>query len=120
MGLTYVPVVLRVPGTRTGGYAATFLVDTGAMDSMAPASELEAAGIHPAGRATYELADGSVQELTFGAAQIEFMGELTFGRVVFGPDGSEPLLGVTALESIGVTVDPSSKTLEKLPAIYLK
>lgn len=48
------------------------------------------------------------------------MGEVTAGRVVFGPDGSEPLLGVTALESIGVTVDPSTRTLKKLPAIYLK
>lgn len=68
MGLTYAPVVLRAPGTETEGYAARFLVETGAMDSMAPASALAAAGIRPLGRSTYELADGSVHEMTFGVA----------------------------------------------------
>jgi len=34
----------------------------------------------------YELADGTVHEYRFGLAQIEFMGEVTAGRVVFGPD----------------------------------
>ena len=51
---------------------------------------------------------------------IEFMGETTAGRVVFGPPGSEPLLGVTALESVGILVDPANKTLKRLPAIPLK
>jgi hypothetical protein len=34
--------------------------------------------------------------------------------------GSEPLLGVTALESVGIMVDPVNKTLNRLPAIPLK
>ena len=40
--------------------------------------------------------------------------------VIFGPDDAEPLLGVTALESAGITVDPASRALKKLPAIRLK
>jgi hypothetical protein len=52
--------------------------------------------------------------------QIEVMGEVTAGRVIFGPDDAEPLLGVTALESAGFTVDPGSQTLKRLPAIPLK
>jgi len=40
--------------------------------------------------------------------------------VIFGPDGTEPLLGVTALESVGILVDPAHKTLKRLPAIPLK
>jgi predicted aspartyl protease len=48
------------------------------------------------------------------------MGELTAGRVVFGPEGTEPILGVTALESVGIMVDPVTKTLKRLPAIPLK
>jgi predicted aspartyl protease len=66
------------------------------------------------------LADGSVREYPFGLAQIEFMGETTAGRVIFGEPGSEPLLGVTALESVGIIVDPANKTLKRLPAIPLK
>ena len=48
------------------------------------------------------------------------MGEVTAGRVIFGPDRAEPLLGVTALESVGILVDPANKTLKRLPAIPLK
>jgi hypothetical protein len=55
-----------------------------------------------------------------GLAQIEFMGEITSGRVIFGNDDAEPLLGVTALESVGILVDPANKTLKRLPVIPLK
>jgi clan AA aspartic protease len=120
MGLTYVTVALRVPGTRDGAYEAVFLVDTGATDSMASSAELARAGIQPVGRTVYELADGSVHEYSFGLAQIEFLGEVTAGRVIFGPDGVEPILGVTALESVGILVDPATRSLKRLPAIPLK
>ena len=112
MGLMHVTVTLRVPGTRRGGYEALFLVDSGAIDSMAPASQLAAAGIAPVGASSYELANGSVHEYRYGLAQIEFMGDLTAGRVIFGPEGIEPILGVTALESVGIVLDPASQTLK--------
>lgn len=48
------------------------------------------------------------------------MGEVTAGRIIFGPDNAEPLLGVTALESVGITIDPANRTLKRLPAIPLK
>ena len=68
----------------------------------------------------YEHADGSVKEYPFDLAQIEFMGEITAGRVIFGPDDCEPQLGVTAVESVGIVIDPTNKTLKRLPAIPLK
>ena len=120
MGLTYVTVSLKAPGSNAEHYEALFLVDTGATDSMAPASELLRAGITRVGRSSYELADGSTIAYDFGLAQIEFLGEITAGRVLFGPEGVAPILGVTALESIGVTVDPASQQLKRLPAIPLK
>jgi hypothetical protein len=51
---------------------------------------------------------------------IAFMGDITAGRVIFGPDDAESLLGVTALESVGIVVDPTNRTLKRLPAIPLK
>ncbi len=120
MGLTYVSVSLRRPDVRDGGYEAVFLVDTGATDSLAPAAKLFQAGIEPVGKTTNELADGTLQEYPFGLAQIEFMGEITAGRVIFGPDDAEPILGATALESVGITVDPTTRSLKRLPAIPLK
>jgi len=118
--LIQVTVTVKVPGRDNGAFEALFLVDTGATDSMAPGSELRVVGIEPVGKMSYELADGTVQEYPFGLAQIEFMGEVTAGRVIFGPDGTEPLLGVTALESVGITIDPANRTLKRLPAIPLK
>jgi predicted aspartyl protease len=76
--------------------------------------------VEPVGKNAYELADGSLQEYEFGLVDIAFMGEITAGRVIFGPDNAEPLLGVTALESVGIVVDPANQTLKRLPAIPLK
>jgi len=107
-------------GNGERAYEAVFLVDTGATDSMVPAPELEAIGVKREGKMTYELADGTVREYPYGLARIEFMGEVTAGRVIFGLPGAEPILGVTALESVGIMVDPTTKTLKRLPAIPLK
>jgi clan AA aspartic protease len=120
MGLTRVHVTLKVPGAADDGFGCPFLVDSGATDSMAPGSELAGIGIRPVGRTSYELADGTIHEYAFGLAQIEFMGEVTAGRVLFGPDEAEPILGVTALESVGVTIDPATRTLKRLPAVPFK
>jgi clan AA aspartic protease len=120
MGLTHVTVALRGMNGAQGQYEADFLVGTGATDSLAPAAELRKAGLEPVEKMVYELADGTVKEYPFGLAIIEFMGEVTAGRVIFGPDDAEPILGVTALESVGILVDPAKKTLKRLPAIPLK
>ncbi|MGH9846272.1 MAG: retroviral-like aspartic protease family protein [Blastocatellia bacterium] len=120
MGLTYVTVTLKSTGGGRKKYSANFLVDTGATDSLAPTAELRKIGVKPAGRTAYELADGSLEEYPFGLVEISFMGELTAGRVIFGPDNAEPLLGVTALESVGMVVDPANRVLKRLPAIPLK
>jgi len=121
MGLTHVTVALKSFGVSNGAYEADFLVDTGTTtDSLAPESELRKAGIQPVGRTAYELARGRVEEYSFGLAEISFMGEITAGRVIFGPDDAEPILGVTALESVGITIDPANRTLKRLPAIPLK
>jgi clan AA aspartic protease len=120
MGVIHVTVTLRGSSRSRKKYEADFLVDTGATDSMAPASKLQRAGIRRRGRMAYELADGSTVEYDFGLAEIEFMGELTSGRVIFGPEHAEPILGVTALESVGSVVEPATRQLKRLPAIPLK
>jgi clan AA aspartic protease len=101
-------------------FETLFLVDTGATDCMVPGDKLEKLGVKKEGKMAYELADGSVKEYSYGLVRIEFMGETTAGRVIFGDKDCNPILGVTALESVGIMVDPANKTLKRLPAIPLK
>jgi clan AA aspartic protease len=120
MGLTKVTARISPFGNGRKFYETVFLVVTGATNSMLPSPELEKIGVKKEGKMSYELADGTVREYPFGLARIEFMGETTAGRVIFGEPECEPLLGVTALESVGIIVDPANKALKRLPAIPLK
>lgn len=120
MGFTRVTVQVRNLGAANGVYESVFLVDTGATDCLVPGAELRRIGVQPVGKKLYELADGTLPEYPFGLAEISFMDEITAGRVLFGPDNAEPLLGVTAMESAGITVDPANQTLRRLPAVPLK
>jgi clan AA aspartic protease len=120
VGDVHVAVRVSSPASPHRGYEAIFRVDTGAPNSMAPASELERIGIDPMSDRVNDPADGTTHEYLFGLACIEFLGNVTGGRVRFGPEGSEPILGFTALESVGIVVDPVNGTLRRLPAIRLK
>jgi clan AA aspartic protease len=77
-------------------------------------------GVQPEGRRTYELADGREAVMEIAVARIEFMGEVVGATVIFGDDDAEPLLGVTALASVGIEVDPQNQRLKRLPAVRLK
>ena len=120
MGVTYVDVTVRNPAQRTRTWTEAFLVDTGAIDSLAPRRSLEAIGLKPTGRRKYATADGREVELDVTVGELEIMGELSGGVIVFGDEGAEPLLGVTALESAGIEVDPQNQRLKRLPAIRLR
>ena len=120
MGATYVTAAIRNPADLERYWEGLFLVDTGATDSLVPRSHLEAIGVTPDARRVYELADGTEVTLDIALARIEFMGEVTGGMVIFGDEGAEPLLGVTALESVGIEVDPMNQRLKRLPAVRLK
>ena len=52
--------------------------------------------------------------------EIEILDEIVGGTIVYGPPNAEPLLGVTAMESAGVEVDPHNQTLNKLPSVRLR
>lgn len=120
MGATHVTVAVANPANPDNRWEGLFLVDTGAIDCYIPGKHLRELGIKPIGQRTYELADGTALALDIGVAQIEFMGEAVGATVIFGNDDAEPLLGVTALESVGIEVDPQSQRLKRLPAVRLK
>lgn len=120
MGLTHVQVTVRNPADPARSWEGTFLVDTGAIDSLVPRDRLEQIGLRPRGHRTYELADGREAVMGIAVAELEFMGDIVGATIVVGEDDTEPLLGVTALESLGIEVDPTNQRLRKLPSIRLK
>ena len=120
MGATHVTVRITNPADSDRYWEGLFLVDTGATDSLVPRPQLEAIGLEPEGKRVYELADGSEIAVAVAVAKIEFMGEFVGGTVIFGDADAEPLLGVTALESVGIEVDPVNQQLKRLPAVRLK
>jgi clan AA aspartic protease len=120
MGVTHVTVQMSTLAKDAEPFEAEFLVDTGAIDCMAPRDRLIEAGICSEGKAVNELADGQPVEYEYGFARIAFLGEETVAQVIFGPEGIEPILGVVALENTGVSVDPIARTLRRMHAKPLK
>lgn len=120
MGTTHVTVAIRNPAEPERVWEGLFLVDTGAMDCLVPRQHLEAIGLFPLGQRIYGLADGKDLRMDVTVARIEFMGEVVGGTIAFGEENSEPLLGVTALESVGIEIDPHNQTLRRLPAVRMR
>ncbi len=120
MGATHVTVTVRNPATPEKTWEGLFLVDTGAVDSLVPGKALREIGLTAKGVRTYERADGTEVKLDITTGELEFMGDIVGSTLIFGPDDAEPILGVTALESVGIEVDPRSQRLKRLPAVRLK
>jgi clan AA aspartic protease len=120
MGVTHVTVCVSNLTQDVEPWEAEFLVDTGAIDCMAPRDRLLKAGIRSEGKAVYELANGQPVEYEYGFARVAFLGEETVTQIIFGPADAEPILGVVALENTGVSVDPIARTLRRMHAKPLK
>jgi clan AA aspartic protease len=118
--MTHVTVTVRNPAEPQRCWEGLFLVDTGACDSLVPGKALREIGLLPKAKRSYELADGSEIQLDVTTGDLEFMGEIVGATLLYGADDVEPILGVTALESVGIEVDPRTQRLKRLPAVRLK
>jgi clan AA aspartic protease len=120
MGLTYVTVALWPVAKSKKKIEENFLVDTGAIDCLVSTTKLKKIGLKSEGQDVFELANGTTVELPYGFARVRFMGSETVTKVIFGPSGAESILGVAALESTGIGIDPVTKTLKRMSAKPLK
>ena len=120
MGVVQVTVTIRNPAEPERAWDGLFLVDTGSTDCVVPGRALRGIGLQPRGRRTYELADGREETVDIAVAEVEFMGEIVGATVGFGNDDIEPILGLTALESVGIEVDPLSQRLKRRPSVRMK
>ena len=117
MGFIHVPVIVRNPTDSSQEVEVNFLVDTGAFESLVPRDRLEAIGITPQSKRDYVMADGREVTLEVAVARMDIMGELVAATVIFGDEGTEPLLGAIAMQDAGIIVDPRNETLQKMPTL---
>ena len=111
MGITN--AILRVREHRKSEKFADidFLVDSGAVYSLVPGKILDQLDIEPYREMSFSLADGTTIKRRISSAYFEFEGEGGPAPVVYGEEGDTPLLGVTTLESIGLVLNPFTRTL---------
>ena len=119
MGHTKVKAVVANPLERARRKEVELLADTGAIYSMLPGSVLRDLGIAPSGRRRFRLASGDVEEYPTGEAYMAIEGVGATSVVVFGAEGSTPLLGVTTLELLGMQVDPVTGKLKPMELLLL-
>jgi len=93
------------------------LVDTGATYTWVPRELLTRLGVAPEEEWPFVLADG--REVQYPVAWILIrIGERTQPTiVVFGEPGSEPILGVFALEGFRLAADPVNRRLISVPGL---
>ena len=115
-----VAVTVRNPAQPDRMWTGLFRADTGATDCLVHRGHLEAIGIVSQGNRQYKLTDGKLVRMDIGTAQVEFMGDIAGATIIIVDEDTEPLLGRTALASVGIEVDPRNETLKRLPAIRLK
>ena len=111
LGHIHTEATVRPLAGAAKSWTGRMLVDTGATDTFLPTSVLRKLGIRPAGRRSYELADGTEQELPIAFGVIEVLGRPAGATLVFAGENEEPLLGVTVLESTGFYWDPQRERL---------
>ena len=91
------------------------MVDTGATYTWIPASILERLGHKPEEQWEFELGDGRKTVYGVKWVVIRVNGSSHPTPVVFGEEGTEPLLGVVTLEESGLGVDAVNERLIHTP-----
>ena len=95
-------------------------VDTGATYTMVPRSLLERLNITPTFSHPFILADGRRIERPMAEAPVRVNGQVQTTLVIFGDEGTEPLLGAYTLEGFALSVDPINRKLVPTPGMLLK
>lgn len=119
MGITEVAVEIGNPRDPTHWQKLDLVVDTGAIFSVIPRTALDQLGINSYAEETFYLADGSQIQRPLGDVFVRIDGKTRTVPTIFGEANDTPLLGVTALEILGFTIDPRSGKLEPSKMLLL-
>jgi clan AA aspartic protease len=119
MGLAEKIFLVKASYTSPKSIEVKFLIDSGAVFSLIPATELSKIGIEAYKTMDFYLADGTKITRKVGDAYFEYQGEGGAAPVVFGEEGDMPLLGATALEACTLVLNPYKRELYPMRHITL-
>jgi predicted aspartyl protease len=110
MGTIKYPIDIGSPDKRASHVMETW-ADSGAIYTWIPEDILLGLGHKPEYRRKFLTADGRVIERGLGRIPIRIGKEVQETLVVFGDEGSQPLLRAVTLEEFGLGVDSVNHTL---------
>lgn len=120
MGLAYIEGTVRASGRRRRGRRIRFLVDSGAVYSVLPRSEWKALGLKPARELEFVLADGTTLTRGVSECTFELEGRRATSPVVLGETEDQALLGVVTLETLGLMLNPLTRTLQPMRMVLAR
>lgn len=117
MGQTIAKIKLYNPHDESKSLEIEILVDTGSTYTWIKREKLEKIGIKPFAVRKFRTIDNRVIERQIGEAIIECLGRRATSIIVFAENTDAEVLGLHALEGLGLEVDPVNKRLKEAEAI---
>ena len=112
MGITYIEGVVTGPTAKQA--TVNFLVDGGATYALLPEKVWQTVELTPKRTATFILADGTQLQRAISECHLALPQGDGHTPVILGQDDDGPLLGVVALEVLGLVLNPFNRTLQPL------
>ena len=112
MGITYVEG--KVTGPTGKQATVSFLVDSGATYLLLPEKQWRALELRPKRDATFTLADGTRIDRSISECHLALPQGDGHTPVILGEADDQPLLGVVALEILGLVFNPFNRTLQPM------
>lgn len=112
MATTSVRVNIANPFQPHRSADAELLADTGALNTFVPRAVLEQLGIRRKFRRWFQSAGGQTIERDVGFALFSWKEHSGSAPVVFAEPEDAPVLGVAALQSMGLEFDPVTRSLK--------
>ncbi len=114
MGITTAILKVREHRKSEKFVEVEFLVDSGAVYSLVPGKILDTIGIEPYKEMSFALADGTTVKRRISSAYFGYENEGGPAPVIYGEEGDTALVGATTLGSIGLVLNPFSRTLHPM------
>ena len=114
MRVTRAKLVLRGSREKTD---LELLVDIGSLYTWISESILKKVGVSPTSHRRFTAIEGRSLERPIGEALIEYNGDSAHCVVVFAQETDVNVMGVTALENLGLEVDPTRETLKRAESL---